>query len=279
MLTKTQKVNFVEEHKKLLKNYKVIGIVQLKGIPDRLLQSTKHKLRDSTRFIMGRKSLLTMILDSNADTKGLSEHLTETCAIILSNDGPFDLYAKFKSNSIRLAAKPGQTAPDDVSVSAGETGIQPGQTVTDLKSAGIDVQIQKGKVVIAKDKVVVKKGDTISSKMAKALHTLDILPFEAVIEPSALLSENLIFNRKVLGIDRESTTSELARCFGNALSICLEAKIINSYTINNFITNAYNNALHLGLEVKALDSGIVDLLLASAASQAAALNNLQEGNS
>ena len=88
----------------------------------------------------------------------------------------------------RLAAKPGQVSPEDVSVTAGETGIQPGQTVTDLKSAGIDVQIQKGKVVIAKDKVLVKKGEVISAKIAKALHILDILPFKAVIEPSSLLS-------------------------------------------------------------------------------------------
>lgn len=273
MLTKTQKVNFVEEQRKLLKKYKVIGVVQLKGVPDRLLQSTKNQLRATTKFVMGRKTLLHMILEGDKQAKMLAGDITETSAIILSNEDPFALYGKFKSNSMRLAAKPGQVAPEDVSIVEGETGIQPGQTVTDLKSAGIDVQIQKGKVVITKTKVVVKKGEVISGNMAKALHTLDVLPFRAVIEPISLLSEGMVFNKRVLGITQESTTQELMLCFRNALCICLEANIINSYTINTLIAKAYNGALHLGLEAKLLDSGIVDLLLASAASQAAALNS------
>ncbi len=198
MLTKAQKLNFVQEHRKALKSYKVVGIVQLKGVPDRLLQSAKNRLRANTKFVMGRKTLLGKILDGNENTKKLAEQLTDTSAIILSNEDPFELYGKFKSNSLRLAAKPGQIAPEDVNVVAGETGIQPGQTVTELKSAGIDVQIQKGKVVIAKDKVLVKKGDVISGSIAKALHTLDILPFRAVLEPSSLLANGMIFSRKVL---------------------------------------------------------------------------------
>lgn len=275
MLTKTQKVEFVNERKKLLKNYKVIGVVQLKGIPDRLYESMKNQLKTNTKFVAGRKTLLTKILESDEHTKKLANDLTDTSVIILSNEDPFELYGKFKINTLRLAAKPGQISPDDVSVQAGETSIQPGQTVTDLKSAGIDVQIQKGKVVIAKDKVVVKKGDVISAGMAKALHTLDILPFRATIEPIALLSNGMVFTKKVLGINAETTTHDLTVCFRSALALSLEAQIINAYTINSFITKAYNNALHLGLEAKALDSGIVDLLIAQAASQAASLSSLK----
>jgi len=273
MLTKTQKIDFVKEHKKALKDYKVVGIVQLKGVPDSLLQSTKNQLRASTRFIIGRKTLLHMVLESNENTKKLANDLTDTSAIILSNEDPFVLYGKFSSNSIRLAAKPGQVSPEDVSVQEGETGIQPGQTVTDLKTAGIDVQIQKGKVVISKTKVVVKKGDVISGNMAKALHTLDILPFKAVIEPVSLLADGMVFNKKVLSITPESTTEELVVCFRNALGVCFEANIINSYTIDRMISKAYNNAMHLGLEAKIMDSGVIDLILAQAAADAAAIDS------
>jgi large subunit ribosomal protein L10 len=275
MLTKDQKVKFVEERRKLLKKYSSIGIVQMSGIPDRLLQSTKNQLKDNTRFIMGRKSLLKKILEGEEHSKKLVDHLTETSAIILSNEDPFELYGKFKSYSIRLAAKPGQISPEDVSVVAGETSIQPGQTVTDLKSAGIDVQIQKGKVVISKDKVVVKKGEAIGLKISKALHILDILPFTAAIEPTIILSDGILFGKKALSINAESTTHDLTICFRNALNLSLEAKIINAYTINNFITEAYRNAMHLGVECKVPDSGIIEMLLATAASQAAALDSMK----
>ena len=272
MLTKTQKISFVEENKKLLESYKVIGIVQLKGIPDRLLQSTKNKLKTNTRFIMGRKTLLHKILDGNESTKKLAAHLTDTSAIIVSNEDPFELYGRFKAGGIRLAAKPGQISPEDVHIFAGETGVAPGQTVTELKSAGIDVQIQKGKVVIAMDKVLVKKGDTINTSVAKALHTLDILPFKAVIEPYALISDSILFDRKALGINADSTTNNIILCFRNALALSMEANIISAYTITALIERAYTSAISLGIEAKVLDSGIVDLLVANAASQAAALN-------
>lgn len=273
MLTKTEKVTFVNERKKLLKSYKLVGVVQLKGIPDRLLQSTKNQLKANTRFVMGRKNLLKKIIETDESTKKLVNDLTDTSAILLSNEDPFELYAKFKAHSLRLAAKPGQVSPDDVDVHAGETGIQPGQTVTDLKSAGIDVQIQKGKVVIAKDKTVVKKGEVISAGLAKALHTLEIFPFTASIEPTALLYNGLIFTKKVLAINAETTTQQMTLAFRGALSICLECGVVNTYTINNFITKAYTNAMHLGIECNVLDSGIIDLLIAQAASQAASLNS------
>ena len=275
MLTKTQKIEFVKERKKLLKNYKVVGIVQLKSIPDKLLQTTKNRMRTGTRFIMGRKSLLSKILETDEHTKKLVSQLTDTSAIILSNDDPFELYASFKSNSLKLAAKPGQMAPNDVNITAGETGVQPGQTVTDLKGAGIDVQIQKGKVVIAKDKVLVKQGEVITASVAKALHTLEIMPFEAILEPSSLLIDGMIYTKKVLGINRETTTQDIVLCFINAMTLSIEAKIINAYTINTFIARAYNAALSMGLEAKALDSGIIDLLIANAASQAAILSKLE----
>ena len=273
MLTKAQKISFVNTHKKELKSYKVVGIVQCKGIPDRLLQSTKNRLKGSTKFIMGRKSLLTKILESDERTKPLVGDLTDTSAIILTNEDPFEVYNKFKSNSLKLAAKPGQISPEDVNIQAGETGIQPGQTVTDLKSAGIDVQIQKGKVVIAKDKTLVKKGDVISGNIAKALHTLDILPFMAVMAPSSIFADGMIFTSKVLGITQETTTQEIMIGFRSALSLSLEANIINAYTIEILIAKAHRTAMHVGLEAKVLDSGIIELLLASATLSADALNS------
>ena len=118
-------------------------------------------------------------------TKTLVKELSGNKRDNTQQRGPVRAIRQVQSRTaLRLAAKPGQISPEDVSVTAGETGIQPGQTVTDLKTAGMDVQIQKGKVLIAKDKVLVAKGEQVTLKVAKALHILDILPFKAVIEPS-----------------------------------------------------------------------------------------------
>jgi large subunit ribosomal protein L10 len=276
MLTKSQKKNFVEEGKKGVQKYSVVGIIPLSGIPDRLLQSTRNGMKSEVKFILGRKTLLKRILESTEKTKGLADKLEATSAIILSNDDPFELYKKFKSGTIRLAAKPKQIAPDDVMVSAGETSIMPGQAVTDLKSAGIDVQIQKGKVVIAKDKVITKKGEVITASVAKALHTLDINPFSATLEPSLMLSGSIIFNKNVLSIDAQKTTSDIIRAFSSAMALSLELGIVNAYTVKVLIAKAYRCAYYLGMEAKLYDSGIVEGLVSMASREAAALNSLTD---
>ncbi len=273
-LTKSGKVKFVEDAKKEMKSYKVVGILNLNGLPDRLTQKAKNSSKPNTKFILGRKTLLEKILASHAKGKELAKELTGTSAIILSNDDPFALYGKFKKNSIKLSAKPGQVAPDDVHIESGETNIMPGQTVTELKGAGIDVQIQKGKVVIAKDKVLVKKGEVISAGVAKALHTLEVYPFSAVVDPVMMADSRIIYSRAVLGIDQEKVLAMMTGAFRSALAVSLDRNIINSYTVVNLIAKAYNNAMWLGIEAKLPDSGIIEKIMANAVLGAQSLGSM-----
>ena len=56
-------------------------------------------------------------------------------------------------------AKPGDIAPEDILVKAGDTPFKPGPIVGELQKAGIPAAIEGGKIVIKKDKVLVKKGE------------------------------------------------------------------------------------------------------------------------
>ena len=62
VLTKSGKVKFVEDAKKELKSYKVVGVLNLNGLPDRLIQKAKNSSKPNTKFILGRKTLLEKIL-------------------------------------------------------------------------------------------------------------------------------------------------------------------------------------------------------------------------
>ncbi len=273
MLSLEQKKKFVEEHVKLVDSYKLVGLVPLNGIPDRLLQSSRNNMRNDVRFITGKKLLLKKVLEGSKSGKDLAGMLEGTTAIMLSNSNPFEIYKKFVSSSIKLAAKPNQKAPDDIDIKSGETTLQPGQAVTELKSAGIDVKIDKGKVVISKDKVLVHKGESISLAVAKALHTLDIMPFKASIEPSLMLSGGLRYTGEVMSINTESVTNDIAKAFANALAMSYEGKIINRYTIERFVSKAYNEAMALGIEGKVPDTGIIEKLIENASHHANALDS------
>ena len=271
MLTRDQKEKFVESASKELKSYKTIGIMPVGNIPDRLLQLSKNRMRSSIKVVMGRKNLLIKILESDSRSKDLVKYIEGTSAIVMSNKDPFELYREFKSNSLKLAAKPNQKAPSDILISSGETTLQPGQAVTELKQAGIDVQIQKGKVVIAKDKKV-KEGEVITTGLSKALHTLGIKPIVASITPSVIFSDGTLFTQKVLSITPEGLSKDIAKALGEAIAISYAANIVNSFTIKSMLLKAYSSAMHLGIEYKLYDKGIVEKLLGAAALQAASLN-------
>ncbi|MCW6160538.1 MAG: 50S ribosomal protein L10 [Candidatus Micrarchaeales archaeon] len=272
--TKDQKMKFVQEQAGEVKKYSVVGVLPLNAIPDRLVQKARNSMRSQTRFIIAKKSLLIRILESDEKTKPLVGELGGMSAILLSNEDPFVLYQNFKSSSIKLAAKPGQVAPEDINIEAQETTLQPGQTVTELKQAGIDVQIQKGKVVIAKDKVLVKKGTVISVAVAKALKTLDIMPFTAAITPKVLLQGKLVFTTDVLSITPTVVSGEMSVAFRSALALSIEAGIVNQYTIVTLIERAFRSALAVGIEGKVPEPGIVEKLVANAALQASALGSM-----
>lgn len=271
MLTRDQKEKFVESASKELKSYKTIGIMPVGNIPDRLLQLSKNRMRSSIKVVMGRKNLLIKILESDSRSKDLVKYIEGTSAIVMSNKDPFELYGEFKSNSLKLAAKPNQKAPSDILISSGETTLQPGQAVTELKQAGIDVQIQKGKVVIAKDKKV-KEGEVITTGLSKALHTLGIKPIVASITPAVIFSDGTLFTQKALSITPEGLSKDIAKALGEAIAISYAANIVNSFTIKSMLLKAYSSAMHLGIEYKLYDKGIVEKLLGAAALQAASLN-------
>ncbi|MGC8648626.1 MAG: 50S ribosomal protein L10 [Candidatus Micrarchaeia archaeon] len=273
MFTKEDKKKFVEEKAKEIKNYKTIGILQVNNIPDRLIQTSRNKLKNNVKFIISKKSLLKKILESNENTKQLVDELNGTSAILLSNEDPLKLMKEFKKYELKLAAKPNQIAPIDIMINEGETNVQPGQTVTELKQAGIDVQIQKGKVIIAKSKVLVKSGSAISPAIAKALKLLDILPFKVVAEPSSFVSNGILFRKDILNITSEQVANDIAKGFVCAFNLSLKAGIVNVYTIPIFIARAYNEALYLGLERSIYEPGIAEKLVERASKTAATLNS------
>lgn len=276
MLNKSQKVEFVKNEAKLIDKYKVVGIVPISGIPDRLFQATKNMMKPDARFIFGRQTILKKILEANPRTKHMVGELSDQSVILLSNGDPFEIYKMFKSNALQLEAKPNQIAPEDINIQSGETSIQPGQAVTELKTAGIDVQIQKGKVVIAKDKTLVAKGQVISLPVSKALHTLGVKPFTAVIEPSVMFADNMMFRKNVLGINSETVTKDILSAFASALTLSLDRGYVNQYTVERLLVKAYTNAIFLGTEAKVPDKGIIERLVANAAAQAGALNELNK---
>ncbi len=275
MFSKSQKIEFVKKMQQEINNYSTIGLVQIQNIPDKLLQKSKNSFKKDTKIIFARKKILLRVLEKEAKLKPLFDELKNNkvqYVILLTNDSSFEIFKKFKSNSLKLFAKPNQKSIEDILIKSGETSIQPGQTVTELKQAGINVQIQKGKVVIGTDKII-RKDEVITPQISKVLRILDIKPFTVSIIPNLIFYQDLLFNREVLNINKDKIVNDMIKSFNSALAICLQKNIINKYTISTFVAKAYNNAIYLGLKAQLYEKGIIEKLLLNAFINTITLNN------
>ncbi len=269
-MLKAQKVEYANALKKEIESYKTAAVMPIDAIPDRLLQKVRNQLKPDSKLIIARKSLLVRALGEKK-LKSFEKHFDKNFALVLSNKEPFELYKIISGNRLKLGAKPNQIALEDILIEPGDTSVAPGQTVTELKNAGIDVQIQKGKVVIAKKKVLVEKGKKISGAVANALKILDIKPFEISPKLSVAMENGLLFSELALKIDQEFVKSEILKDFSEAYAMSIALGVVTEYNVKALLLKAYMGAMNVGIEAKVLEPEIVKILIANAAAQATGL--------
>jgi large subunit ribosomal protein L10 len=274
MMLKAEKIAFVKKTQEELKQYKTFGIMPIEAIPDRLVQKIRNEMKPGGKFVIARKNLMLKILEGNSSVKKLEPYVKGNIALIMTNEDPNALYNIISSNVMKLGAKPNQVSPEDIFIESGETSIAPGQAVTDLKSAGIDVKIDKGKVVISKSKVLVAKGAKITTPIAKALKMLDIMPFQVSGKLSAGLQGDLLFREEVLKINEKIVREELAISFSRANALTMEIRFVTPYNAAIFLGRAFNEAMTLGVEAKIYEKGVIEKLLGIASMQASGVDSI-----
>ena len=276
VMLKAQKVEFVKKLSEDIKKHKTVAVVPLEMVPDRLMQKVRNGLKPDAKFIVARKNLVLMALGNDKRFEGLKSHVHGNVALVLSDKDAAEVNAFISGNKLRLGAKPNQISPDDITIEAGETSIAPGQAVTDLKAAGIDVQIQKGKVVIGKSKVLVHKGDKISHAVSKALKMLEITPFEAAAAVDVAQEGNITFGKEALNFSTEKALDELARDFVAANALSIRINYVTAYNVSGFISRAFIGAVALGVQNNLYEKEIIDKVVSKAFLQALGLKSVAE---
>lgn len=279
LIAKKEKVASVS---KIAAKYPVTALLNIRNLPDRILQSSKKKLRGKAEFAVAKNSVIIRALDKSG--KGsLSEHLDFPTAIVFTSMTPYTLFKFFKDNKSKVAAKPGQIAPFDIIVYAGETDLAPGPALSELKGAGINAQIKAGKIVIAKDSVVAKAGTKITDSVCKALQKLNILPFEAMVHLVAAYDGKYTFTASTLDIDDAKLHADLLECLSQTFNVSFNASFPTSQNIEALLSNGISQARNMAINGYVYSDASTELLLAQAALLGNAFSgkvgNLESGSS
>jgi len=265
----------VEELKNIINSYPSIAIVGIENIPAPQMQKLREKIREIGVLRVSKNRLIKRALEEvGGKIKDLANSISGQTAILATKENPFKLYKFIKESRTKAPAKGGEIAQHDIEVKAGETPFKPGPIVGELQKVGIPAAIEGGKVVIKKDKVLVRAGEEISKEIAQALTRLEIYPIEIGLDLKAVYEDGVIFTPDVLEIDEEKFRSELITAIRNAFLLAIDRKWTTPETINYLISKAYQDALALSMSISFPTKNNIEMLLAKAHAQASSLKSI-----
>lgn len=239
----------VAKLEKLFQDYPVIGVINAENLPSKQLQQVKSQIKDGVSVLMSKKRLMKIALEHlKGKVKGLEDlkaHLKGMPMLVFTKDSPFKLYRLLASRTTSAAAKPGQTAPNDLVIEAGPTPFPPGPIIGELGKAGLKTAIEEGKVVIKASKVVVKEGGVITPGQAELLAKFGLEPMQIGLNLVAAFEDGLIYEKSVLAVDQKEYISNIQRIGAEAMALAIAIGYVNSDTIVPMVRKAYLDAKSL----------------------------------
>jgi large subunit ribosomal protein L10 len=268
----------VEMIKKWAKEYAVISLVDIHGIPAAQLQGIRKDLHGKTVLRMTRNTLIShAFAELGGDYADLERFIEGQSALIFTNENPFSLYRTLERTKTKMAAKPGEIAPEDIIVPKGPTSFKPGPVVGELQQAGIPAVIEAGRVKIKDTKVVVKKGAAIPKKVADALLKLDIKPMDVGLRLQVAFYESAIYRPDTLAIDEDAYRRDIALAARQAFNLSVNAAFPTKLTVAAIIGKAFSDARNLGVEAGVYEKDIMDAIIARASREAKTLKGIAGG--
>ena len=271
----TWKKELVEELVQDMREYPVVAVVDMHGIPGQQVQSMRAGLRAHAKLKMTKNKLMVLAIEEAAKEKpgilGLKDSVHGQCAIVTTDIDPFKLFKKLEATMTAAPAKEGQLAPYDIVVPKGPTPFGPGPIIGELQKIGLPAAIDAGKIVVKKDTTLVKEGEPIPGPVAAMLPKLEILPMIVGMDLRAAYEDGVIYGRDVLDIPEDYYSTMFATAAHNALALGVSIAFPTKETIVPLIAKAFRESMGLSIEAAIPTKENIDRLLAKADAQMLAL--------
>ena len=231
--------------------------------------------------------ILKAIFENEKNLKELAKYIEGQTGIVFTKMNAFKLAKFMEKTKTKAPAKGGEVAPEDIVVHGGETPFKPGPIISEFQKVGLPAAVQKGKIVIRKDTLLVKKGEVISRDVAQVLTKLEIYPITVGLDLRAAYEDEIVFPKEVLHVDTEKVYGDLlnaiqyavnlsvnmawptkltmplliGKAARDAMSLAINAGVVNKYTVEHILRKAYMEMLSLASKLSdGLDEELKSLI-------------------
>jgi large subunit ribosomal protein L10 len=270
-----EKVKEVQELKSLMEGKRTVGIVGLSRLPAPELQQIRKKLRGSAQLRVSKNLLMRRSLEELGYVE-LMDLVNGQSGLIATEMDPFELWLLLKKTVTSGPAKGGEMAEEDIVVHSGETNLKPGPVMGELQSLGIPCKVEKGRIVVQKETVLVRKGEEITQEVARALKDLEINPITIGLKLRGAYADGTIIKPEHLEVDMEALVGEVAKCCHDAFSLAIGLGYFAPETIAYLLVTDHQKALNLGVSLPYFTERTIGPLLSRGELNGRALKSLVE---
>ena len=273
------KKDVVSQLQDIINSNKTVALVSVNGIPAVQIQKMRALLREKSKVMVAKNRLIKLALRNSSETKpgteGLIDYIQhQQLAVVGTDTNAFSFFKEIEKSKTKAPAKGGEIAPEDIIVKAGPTSFKPGPIVGEFGKVGIPAAIEGGKIVIKKDKTVVKAGEKIPRDLAQMLAKLEIFPITVGMDVLAAYEDGTIFDKTVLAVDEEEYLGNVRSAAGTAFNLAMYIGYISDMTVEPLIAKAAREALNLAVNAAVPTSESIETLIAKARREMLALASL-----
>jgi large subunit ribosomal protein LP0 len=216
-----------------------------------------HQIRTALRgkgvVLMGKNTMvrraLRNILSENPQFERLLPHVRGNIGFVFTSGDLKDVRDIITANQVKAPARAGALAPLDVTVPAGNTGMEPGKT-SFFQALQIPTKIARGTIEIVSDIKVVTKGTKVGPSEATLLNMLNISPFTYGMTVAQIYDNGTTFPPNVLDIDESELIDRFLSGIKTIACISLALSYPTIVSISHSLVNAYKNILAVAVETE-----------------------------
>jgi len=233
-----------------LAEYKSILMITVDFVGSKQMQNVRMALRGEAIILMGKNTVIRKVLRENISKypflESLLPHIRGNMGFVFTNGDLNALRKKITAAKLPAAAKAGVIAPVSVTIPAGPTGLDPGQT-SFFQTLNIATKITRGSIEITTPHSVCQAGAKVTASAVALLSKLNIKPFEFGIEVPLVCEGGSVYDAKVLDLEQSDLINIFCGAAARLAAISFAIGQINKATIPHSVGRAYNMLLALAL--------------------------------
>jgi len=236
---------------KLLDDYPKILIVTADNVGSNQMQKIRHALRASKSVIlMGKNTMIRKAIrghiQNNPALEELLTHVKGNIGFVFVKDDLSAVKKILLEHKVSAPAKTGSIAPCDVTVPAGNTGMEPTQT-SFLQALNIPSKINKGQVEITNDILLIREGTKVGSSESTLLQKLNIKPFRYGLLIKMVYDNGSMYEPKFLDVRDEDVINKFRSGVTNVACLSLATGLPTVASLPHTLIRGFKNLLAIAV--------------------------------